>query len=429
MNILWLTNSPCSSIERTGGKTILGGWLSSLEKEVLKHSDITLSIAYLSNIKEPPYNYNNVIYYPIYLGSSLRNNKAKKLIESRQTIKQKEQRAIPQILEAIEKCKPDLIHIHGTEELWGKITQYVSKIPIVFSIQGLLAPIKEKYFIGLSKKSVRKFDSFVDKLVKNDVNNLYQSFIYRAARENGYLRYAEYIFGRTQWDSNCTLALNPARKYYLVNELLRDPFYNYKWHSHFCNNSKIRIVSTISGGTYKGFETALHTAHILQTYSKIDFEWHIVGYNKDSKWCKAAELEKRLKVSDYPFVFHGRLDADSLAQLLSESDIYVQVSHIENSPNSVCEAMLVGVPTIASFAGGTSSILKDGEEGILVQDGDPYVLAGSIVHLVQNPDLAMFYSNNAKCRALQRHNPENVYKELLSGYTSILSSYNSNDNR
>lgn len=77
MNVLWLTNSPCSSIERTGGKTILGGWLSSLEKEVLKHSDITLSIAYLSNIKEPPYNYNNVIYYPIYLGSSLKNNKIK----------------------------------------------------------------------------------------------------------------------------------------------------------------------------------------------------------------------------------------------------------------------------------------------------------------------------------------------------------------
>lgn len=149
------------------------------------------------------------------------------MIESRQTIRQKEQRAIPQILEAIEKCKPDLIHIHGTEELWGKITQYVSKIPIVFSIQGLLAPIKEKYFIGLSKKNVRKFDSFVDKLLKNDVNNLYQSFIYRAAIENGYLRYAEYIFGRTQWDRNCTLALNPARKYYLVNELLRDPFYNY----------------------------------------------------------------------------------------------------------------------------------------------------------------------------------------------------------
>ena len=81
-------------------------------------------------------------YYPICLGSSLKNNKIKKLIESRQTIRQKEQRAIPQILEAIEKCKPDLIHIHGTEELWGKITQYVSKIPIVFSIQGLLAPIK-----------------------------------------------------------------------------------------------------------------------------------------------------------------------------------------------------------------------------------------------------------------------------------------------
>ena len=134
MNVLWLTNSPCSSIERAGGKTILGGWLTSLEKEVIKHYDIRLSIAYISTVMESPYQFNNVTYYPICLGSSLRNNKIKKLIESRQTIRQKEQRAIPQILEAIEKCKPDLIHIHGTEELWGKITQYVSKIPIVFSI-------------------------------------------------------------------------------------------------------------------------------------------------------------------------------------------------------------------------------------------------------------------------------------------------------
>lgn len=429
MNILWLTNSPCSSIERKGGKTILGGWLTSLEKEITKHNDINLSIAYLSNIQELPFTYKNVNYFPIHIGTSVKSRKLRTFLDSHQSFRQKEIKALPQLLQIIGDIHPDIIHIHGTEELWGIVYKHISNIPIVFSIQGLIAPYKEKYFIGLSKKSVRQFDSFVDRLLNNDVINSYKSFIYRADREKGYLHNAQYIFGRTQWDRNCTLALNPIRHYYIVNEILREPFYNYNWHYLPCQKNKIRIVSTISGGTYKGFETALQTAHILQSYSKIDFEWHIVGYSKDSKWCKAAEREKELKISDYPFVFHGRVDADNLAKILSESDIYVQVSHIENSPNSVCEAMLVGLPTIASFAGGTSSIIKDGEEGILVQDGDPYVLAGSIVHLVQNPELAVLYSNNAKKRARQRHNPENVYKELLSGYSSILSDFKSNDNR
>ena len=47
MKVLWVTNNPCSSIEREGGRTIAGGWLSSLEKAV--KGDITLEIAFLSS--------------------------------------------------------------------------------------------------------------------------------------------------------------------------------------------------------------------------------------------------------------------------------------------------------------------------------------------------------------------------------------------
>lgn len=429
MNVLWLTNSPCSSIERKGGKTIFGGWLTSLEKEITKYNDINLSISYLSNIQESPFTYMNVNYFPIHIGTSVKNRKLRTFIDSHQSFRQKENNALPQILQIIDDIHPDLIHIHGTEELWGIVYKHISNVPIVFSIQGLIAPIKEKLFSGMQLKNVRRFDSIVDYILNNNIRRIHSSFKYRSVRENEYLKNASYIIGRTTWDERCTLALNYNRKYFTVNEILRSPFYNSVWSFKQCKGRKIRIISTFSGAVYKGFETTLQTAHILQSYSKINFEWHIVGYTKDSKWCKVAEIEKKLKISDYPFVFHGRIDANNLAQLLSESDIYVHVSHIENSPNSVCEAMLVGLPTIASFAGGTSSIIKDGEEGILVQDGDPYVLAGNIVYLTQNPDLAMYYSTNAKRTARQRHKPENVYKELLSVYSSILSDFKSNGNK
>ena len=85
-----------------------------------------------------------------------------------------------------------------------------------------------------------------------------------------------------------------------------------------------------------------------------------------------------LRALEYPSIgnFGG---GEALAgHLLMTADVYVQVSHIENSPNSLCEAMLAGVPVVASYPGGTASRVQDLVHGGLVQDGDPYVLAGAL---------------------------------------------------
>ena len=116
----------------------------------------------------------------------------------------------------------------------------------------------------------------------------------------------------------------------------------------------------------------------------------------------------------------GRKDANSMIDILLASDLFIQVSHIENSPNSLCEAMLLGMPIIASYAGGTSSMLSNGEEGVLVQDGDPYVLAGKIMSTTSDYDKAIAMATNARKRALKRHDPQNVVVELLNVYNHIL---------
>lgn len=40
-------------------------------------------------------------------------------------------------------------------------------------------------------------------------------------------------------------------------------------------------------------------------------------------------------------------------------------SHIENSPNNLCEAMILGMPCIATDAGGTSTLLSNMKDGLL----------------------------------------------------------------
>ena len=170
-------------------------------------------------------------------------------------------------------------------------------------------------------------------------------------------------------------------------------------------------------------ETALKTAFLLKKYSHLDFEWHIAGYNSKSKWIRIAEIITKLKTSDCNMILHGKVDAEELSKMLCSSDIYVHVSHIENSPNSVCEAMLVGMPVIASYAGGTASLLTNEEEGILVQDGDPYVLAGAICSMTLSVERTRDLGAKARTRALQRHNPENVYQELMISYQKIVADF------
>ena len=423
MNILWFTLSPCGSIRRNNEVRVIQGWMISLEDEIKKCPDINLSVAYISKTKEKPFKYDGVTYYPIW--KNIPKNKIKRVLFRFKSCEKQDAIILPELLNIVDIVKPDLIHIHGTEECFGLIQDTVKNIPIVFSIQGLIAPYKEKYFSGISFHDVKRHEKIMEKLRLVSVKNDYKSFCYRAIREKYYLANSKYIIGRTFWDRNCTLALNSKRKYFVVNEILRDCFYHKKWNKSSFNDT-IKLVSTISGGVYKGFETVLKTADLLSKYSNLKFEWHIAGYTKRTKWVKIAEKSTDLKSSCYPIKFHGRIDAEELSNLLVSSDIYIHVSHIENSPNSVCEAMLLGMPIIASFAGGTASLLENGKEGLLYQDGDPYVLAGSVLEVIENFDKAKLMGNTASEHAAKRHNKSQIVNELIYTYKEIISINNDN---
>lgn len=420
MKVLWFSNNPCGSIRRFSNSNVKsGGWLISLEDELKRCHVITLEVAFFTNTDEQPFQFEGVKYYPINKNIFNQKYGINRIIERYVNIKRKDKKAVGIMLNVIKESQPDIIHIHGTEESFGLIADYIKNIPIVFSIQGLIAPYKEKFFAGIPQQQAYKFNSLSSNLKGFGIKNQYKSFCYRAEREKKYLSHAQHILGRTFWDRECTLALNPKRKYYSVNEILRPEFYVKQWKGIF-SYEKIEIVTTISDGIYKGFETVLRAASLLKQYSNINFEWHIAGYNSISKWVNISEKTTKIKSHECNIIFHGKINADDLSNLLCNSDIYIQVSHIENSPNSICEAMLLGMPIIASYAGGTASLLENDKEGILYQDGDPYILAGSIIKLVSNFTLAKQMGIEARKRALERHNRQNVVRELLYAYNQVL---------
>lgn len=420
MKVLWFSLSPCGSLRRYNVQRVIQGWMISLEDEIKKYKDIELSVAYFSDVEETPFEYDGVMYYP--MGKGRPRNPIKRVWNRCRTLSSIDAERMPWLKHVIDESHPDLIHIHGTEDSYGLITPYAKErgIPVVYSIQGMIAPYSEFFFRGIPKHDAFRLDSLFDRLKNDGIRNEWRSFRERAKREKKYLCEADYVFGRTFWDRNCSLALNPKREYMVVNEVLRPEFYTKQWKGKISEN-KLTIISTISGGIYKGMETALKAADLLKQYCNIDFEWIVVGYDNSSKWVRIAEHVAGVRCSECNMKLLGRLDANQLSDILCLSDMYVQISHIENSPNSVCEAMLLGMPVIASFAGGTASIVENNKEGVLYQDGDPYALCGAIVNYYSNPEIALSYAGAAREKALIRHNPNTIAKDLIDDYQYIIS--------
>jgi len=285
---------------------------------------------------------------------------------------------------------------------------------VVLSIQGNLTVYHEKYFAGLKLpewwKGWRTGYPFygADHKIWNK----------RMVVEKEILRRTRFVFGRTDWDRRIALTLAPQAEYFHVDEVIRPRFYGLKWTPH--GRRAPVFFTTSSPSIYKGFEVIIDTARLLLA-NGIEFGWRVAGLKENDPLVRLICLMRKVDDLDALNIrLLGTLTEEAVADQLMNSDAYVQVSHIENSPNSVCEAMLAGVPVIASYAGGTGSLLRDGEHGVLVQDGDPYVLAGAMEELVREPARHGEMAVEARRVARRRHDPPVIVAGMLERYREII---------
>ena len=416
MKVLWFTNTPAGGAEILDGFGVRGSWVASLDKAM--RGKVELYVAFYYARFAEPFIHRGVNYIPIC-------QKNWKLNVIRQSLLNDfiDREDLGRYLEIINNVRPDIIHIHGSENSFGCILEAVT-IPVVLSIQGNYTVYSHKYFSGIEKRysSIRErnLSSAHYWLFDKSYKRIYiKSFIPGLKREQKYLSLCRHIIGRTDWDRRITSILSPQRKYYHVDEVLRDSFYSSEWKR--LRNRRIVVHSTIGDAFFKGFETLCQSLSELNRM-QTDVEWRVAGISENSD---IVRIVKRIMKNDYPesgLILLGNLEEKELTRKMMEADIYVMPSHIENSPNSLCEAMILGLPCITTLAGGSSSLLKDKEEGLVIQDGDPWSMAGAVLEMYNYPEIADNYGQNARRRALVRHNPERIANELLATYDLIIKS-------
>ena len=414
MKVLWFANTPCGAIEILSKNYYAGGWLKSLEENLVEINQIELTVCFYWNKPLLPFKYKRTNYYPIYRNTG--NSKIVRHIK-KYFPKLTDKNEIPLLLQVINCVKPDIIHVHGTEENFGLIQEF-TEIPCVISVQGFLLPYVVKYYDGISKTISNYYESLRIKLKYTPISILYKGLKKRSLREQKILLKSKYIIGRTNWDKRISRLLAPNSKYFVGNEILRPVFYEKQWEKNNLAGA-INIVTVMSGPLYKGLETVVQVADLLLNNKSVDFRWQVIGVNENHPVAKIVKRWLHVRYADLNIELVGNKNEEELSELLVNADIYCHCSHIENSSNSLCEAMIIGMPIIASFAGGTDSMLENDKEGILIQTGDYYSFAGAIKSLVDHPEKAIVYGKNARKTALLRHNANSIVKELIDVYETI----------
>jgi len=116
----------------------------------------------------------------------------------------------------------------------------------------------------------------------------------------------------------------------------------------------------------------------------------------------------------------GQMDAEALVKELCKAHVFVSASYIDNSPNSVGEAQLVGMPVISSYTGGVPSMIEEGKNGLFFPTGDVPLLVKRIKTIFENNTLAMKLGKNARLAAKKRHDSKTIINAQLAAYESIL---------
>lgn len=118
---------------------------------------------------------------------------------------------------------------------------------------------------------------------------------------------------------------------------------------------------------------------------------------------KGLEPEIKKMVEDMGLTdcvrFPGFLDHDAKVSEFSGADIFINTNHIDNMPVSVVEACAMGLPVVATCVGGIPDLITNGQNGLLMPDGDVDGMANAVCSLLEDPELTARLSQNGRLLA------------------------------
>lgn len=418
MRILWITNilfpEAKTLISGKGELKASGGWMLGAADALLSEDGVELSVATVSQLVKDltVLKGERITYYILPFGKG--NLKYNSDYE-------------PLWLSVKEMAKPDVVHLHGTEYTHG--LAYINACGsenLIVSIQGLKSAYYY-YYYGLTKCEIYANITLRD-VLRGSILHEQKLFRQQGEFEKDIIRKAKHIIGRTSWDRARTWEINPDAEYHFCNETLRKEFYDgSQWNYNTCVPHCIFLSQ--AGYPIKGLHQVLKAMPLILRHYP-DAVVRIAGNditrpNKKmgipmlSGYGKIiGKIIRKLGLHD-KVTFTGNLNAEDMKREYLNCNVFVCPSSIENSPNSLGEAQILGVPCVASYVGGVPDMMR-GDEEHLYRFEETAMLAEKVCRV---------FADGANCidmkkAALYRHDSKRNALRIVEIYKSIMKNAN-----
>ncbi|MGL6260715.1 glycosyltransferase family 4 protein [Vibrio sp. WXL210] len=410
MKVLWVVNLLIPKVAEVLGheKIPFGGWVTNMLNELEKQPNISLSVVMRANVKKrTTININGTKCFIVPISKS-----------DRFDIEQSDCNWV------LESAEPDILHVEGSESAQALRFLKTWSGENVVSMQGILngydpyeVPALNLYNHGLLSKLHNSFDLSILYL-----NKLFY-FKKRKKLEQETLSYAKNILGRTHWDKAHSYFLNKKAPYYNCSRILRSGFYENTWQKDKIKRHRLFVGN--SAQARKGMHVLLRAVSLLiDEYP--DIEIVVAGQDPYKEKLKGrigyrSILKRQIEHLGLSsnVTFTGVMSEEEMIGSMLLSHLYVMTSIIENSPNTLGEAMMLGMPCVSSYNGGVSDMATDGYSALFYRANDHTLLAFRIKELFEDESLCLEMSSNAKMEATKNHSIESNVELMLNCYSDI----------
>jgi glycosyltransferase involved in cell wall biosynthesis len=193
---------------------------------------------------------------------------------------------------------------------------------------------------------------------------------------------------------------------------------------------KIRIVCVASFEEVKGHTYLLHACRLLLDRG-VEPRCDLVG--SGPLLSRMKDEARRLGIDRY-VTFHGALPRDQVGRIVSAADVAVLASYPTRSgrregiPVALMEAMMSGLPVVASGLSGIPELVLHERTGFLVPPGDPWALSERLECLADAPLLRRRFGEAGRARVAEAFDLRGNVRLLLGEVERRLSASRHRDN-
>lgn len=417
MKVLWFSPVPLPAVCRELGiRPDYGGWwVHSLLREIATHHELELAVAWLQpeGSLRKKFIKDRIHYYiapdpGCVCGGNSYLRKVNRLLFPLLG-KTCDERGVEEAAALVAKFNPDLVHFFGAEHPYGLVAAKI-RVPAVVWIQGILDVYRHHYFGSMG---------WLEALAHPSILLGHRRMVVEARREREIFQRCRYFIGRTRWDAAHQQRLQPAGRYFSVQDCIRPEFHS-ATPNRCGGGGNCTLYTTTSPALLKGTDVIVRALDLLRARFP-EVRLRIAGplYRPNPVAQRLINLVASLGLSDR-VEFIGQLEASKIVIELQQARVFILPSFIENNPNSLAEAQLVGTPVVAAYVGGVPDMVKDDETGLLFQPGDYTSLAKQISRLLTDDKFSTRISEQARAAAQLRYSAGRIAASLLLAYREII---------